>query len=132
MNDERERKPVRVTREELYRQVWETPMIRLGKTYGISGNGLAKICDRLKVPYPPLGYWSKLRAGKPVKPTELPEPDPQTPAEVTITPTPPPAPAAEPKIEPEMAARLEKASATTAAITGQMCYGDRIRPSRRG
>ena len=37
-------------------------MLRLGKRYGISGNGLKKICDRLQVPYPPLGYWAKLRA----------------------------------------------------------------------
>ena len=45
------KQPVTVTREELYRQVWETAMSRLAEQYGISGNGLAKICDRLKVPY---------------------------------------------------------------------------------
>ncbi len=55
-----------VTREELYRQVWETPISRLAEKYGVSGNGLKKICDRLHVPYPPRGYWAKLAAGRPV------------------------------------------------------------------
>lgn len=31
-----------VTREELYKQVWETPMSRLGKEYGLTDNGLRK------------------------------------------------------------------------------------------
>lgn len=42
----------RVTREELYRMVWDKPMIRLAEKFGITGNGLAKVCDRLDVPYP--------------------------------------------------------------------------------
>jgi len=44
--------PSTVSRKELYQQVWETPMSRLAQRYGISGNGLAKICDRIRVPYP--------------------------------------------------------------------------------
>src|ERR1700722_989968 len=46
MNQEEKKKPVNITREELYRQVWATPMSRLGTQYGISGNGLKKICVR--------------------------------------------------------------------------------------
>jgi hypothetical protein len=53
---------VTVSREELYRQVWETPMSRLAKQYGLSDNGLAKICNRIRVPYPPRGYWAKKAA----------------------------------------------------------------------
>ena len=41
-----------VNRDEFTRQVWETPMVRLAAQYGISGKGLAKICDRLNIPYP--------------------------------------------------------------------------------
>ncbi len=55
---------ITVSREELYQHVWETPMSQLAQRYGISGNGLAKICDRLKVPYPPRGWWAKKAAGK--------------------------------------------------------------------
>lgn len=46
----------RVTREELYKMVWEKPLTWLAAEFGITGNGLAKVCDRLDVPYPPRGY----------------------------------------------------------------------------
>lgn len=62
----------RVTREELYKLVWQTPMIRLAEEFGVTGNGLAKACDRLDVPYPPRGYWAKKAAGKPVVTFKLP------------------------------------------------------------
>jgi hypothetical protein len=42
--------PKRISRTELYARVWQTPMTRLGLELGISGNGLAKICQRLDVP----------------------------------------------------------------------------------
>lgn len=62
----------RVTREELYALVWARPMSRLAEEFGISGNGLAKVCDRLDVPYPPRGYWAKKAAGKPTVTFKLP------------------------------------------------------------
>ncbi len=74
MSEEQQKQPAIVSREDLYRQVWETPMLRLGEQYGISGNGLKKICDRLQVPYPPPGHWAKLRAGKSVTRAPLPDP----------------------------------------------------------
>jgi len=52
MTDEQPKQPVTVSREALHQQVWEKPMSRLATDYGISGNGLAKICDRPKNPYP--------------------------------------------------------------------------------
>jgi len=64
-------------------------MSRLGVQYGISGIGLAKICARLNVPYPPRGYWARKAAGQKVVQLRLPDPDDE-PGEVTITPTPPP------------------------------------------
>jgi hypothetical protein len=42
-----------VSQEELFRQVWATPMSRQAREYGISGNGLAISCNLLRVPYPP-------------------------------------------------------------------------------
>lgn len=106
--------PVEVSREELYRQVWQTPMSRLAAQYGISGNGLAKICDRLSVPCPPRGYWAKVAAGIEVAKYRLLPARGDTPDSVTITPTPPPPPPpdlpAEIKTKSE-AARTETASA---------------------
>lgn len=79
----------RVTREELYAMVWEKPLNRLAKDFGITGNGLAKICDRLDVPYPPLGYWAKKAAGKPVVAFKLSSPKDGVPREIDIHPTQP-------------------------------------------
>src|SRR5580693_1688774 len=114
MEQEEGKQPVVLTREELYRQVWQTPMIRLGEKYGISGNGLKKICNRLDVPYPPLGYWAKLRAGKATKVPVLPEAAPTTPRDVKISPTPLPPPS--PNLDPETAEQLQAAREKAADV----------------
>ncbi len=106
-----DRKAVTVSREDLFRQVWSTPMSRLAKDYGISGNGLAKICDRLKVPYPPRGYWAKKAAGKKVAQYRLPDLGKGIATAVTIAPTPPPQ-----KIPPEVQQQVEAAKKETGAI----------------
>lgn len=76
--------PVTLTRDELFKLVWETPMSRLSERFGLSGNGLAKICRRLDVPYPPRGYWARLAAGKKVKATALPKAKSGIPSSATI------------------------------------------------
>jgi hypothetical protein len=90
-------------------------MARLAAEYGISGNGLAKICDRLKIPYPPRGYWAKKAAGKAVVEYRLPEPDVGTPLEVTITPTPEPVPP--PELPTELQATLVAARTENSKIS---------------
>lgn len=98
-----------VSREELFQQVWKTPMIRLADAYGITGNGLAKICDRLSVPYPPRGYWAKKAAGKNVMQLRLPPAGADTPASVTIRPTrQPPRPKPLEPEQQERAVRVEQ------------------------
>jgi hypothetical protein len=114
MDREENKQSVVLTREELYRSVWDTPMIRLGEKYGISGNGLKKICNRLGVPYPPLGYWAKLRAGKATKVPALPEATPTTPRDVKISPTPPAS--SGPNLDPETAAQLQAARENAADV----------------
>jgi hypothetical protein len=118
MSEEQRKNPANISREELYRQVWATPMSRLGTQYGISGNGLKKICVRLNVPYPPRGYWAKLAAAKAVRQTPLPKPLAGTLLQVTIIPTPPPAADGyAPELEPDTAERLREASTKTSGIT---------------
>ncbi|MEQ8789938.1 MAG: hypothetical protein RIC55_26825 [Pirellulaceae bacterium] len=68
-------KVVSLTREELYEQIWTTPMSKLAGRYNLSDVGLAKICGRLQIPRPPVGYWQKLRNGKSVRKPKLPEMD---------------------------------------------------------
>ncbi|HGO6126863.1 TPA: hypothetical protein ACK3RK_005417 [Burkholderia cepacia] len=65
-------------RAALYDEVWADAVSTVSKRYGMSDNGLRKICQKLGVPLPPLGYWAKLRAGQKVKRAPLPRHDGQT------------------------------------------------------
>lgn len=105
MAPEQLKQPVEVTREELHELVWSTSMSKLAERFGISGNGLKKICDRLDVPYPSLGHWAKKAAGHDVPTKPLPKPRPDAPASATITPT-PVSPAA-PAVDPEALATID-------------------------
>jgi hypothetical protein len=78
-----------VALEQLYKQVWETPISRLGKEYGLTDNGLRKICDKLDVPYPPRGYWAKKAAGQKIITYKLPPPKEGKPTGAYIRPTQP-------------------------------------------
>ncbi|MDX2141840.1 MAG: hypothetical protein SFV19_00670 [Rhodospirillaceae bacterium] len=95
-----DKKPVTVSREALYDQVWTTPVDRLAESYGISGRGLGKICARLNIPVPPRGYWARKAAGQKVVKYKLPARSVGIPEETQIAPTPPPT---EPeKLSPDM------------------------------
>ncbi|MBU9224709.1 hypothetical protein [Burkholderia multivorans] len=65
-------------RETLYEEIWTDPVSTVSKRYGMSDNGLRKVCQKLRVPLPPLGYWAKLRAGQKVERTPMPRHDGQT------------------------------------------------------
>jgi hypothetical protein len=52
-------------REELYRKVWEQPMLKVAEEYGVSSVALGKTCRKLSVPVPGRGYWAKLAHGHP-------------------------------------------------------------------
>ena len=60
-------------RDELYNEVWSTPMSKLAKNYNISDVGLAKICKAMDIPVPPRGYWAKKAAGKKTAIVSLPQ-----------------------------------------------------------
>lgn len=87
MDESRQKLPVILTRDQLYALVWATPMFRLAPLYGLTGNGLKKICKRLKIPVPPPGYWARKAAGKKVAQYRLADPDAGTPGDVTIRPS---------------------------------------------
>lgn len=63
---------IRLSREELYDLVWQTPMTRLASQFGLSDVGLKKVCRKHDIPTPPLGYWAKRSFGKPVTQALLP------------------------------------------------------------
>lgn len=59
-------------REDLYKRVWEKSLVQVAADYGLSDNGLKKICNKMNVPIPYNGYWAKLKYGKEVFKTPLP------------------------------------------------------------
>lgn len=64
--------PITLTRKELYRRVWLKPISAVAEEFGLSANALTKICNRLLVPCPPRGYWSKTATRKAVPKPPLP------------------------------------------------------------
>ena len=50
-------------REELYRKVWEQPMLKVAEEYGVSSVALGKTCRKLNIPVPGRGYWAKVANG---------------------------------------------------------------------
>jgi hypothetical protein len=50
-------------REELYRKVWEKPLLKVAEEYGVSAVALGKTCRKLSAPVPGRGYWAKLAHG---------------------------------------------------------------------
>lgn len=64
---------IRFEREALYEEVWAAPLTKLGKKYGLSDNGLRKICKAMNIPLPKAGHWAKIAAGHKVPKTPLPK-----------------------------------------------------------
>ena len=73
----------------------------VAKRYGISDVALAKICRKLDIPRPPLGYWMRKEHGCEVEQAPLPPLRPGVDDVATISPPPP-----RPRLSPEMQARL--------------------------
>lgn len=69
-----------IKREELYERAWQTPARQLAKEYELSDARLTAICRLLKVPKPPIGYWTKIKHGKSPRRPPLPSigPDEKT------------------------------------------------------
>lgn len=61
-----------LTRQDLYGRVWSKAMRTVAPELGVSDVGLKKICKRLDIPTPPLGYWAKKEYGRATKQPRLP------------------------------------------------------------
>ena len=115
MTDSQPKQPVIVSRQDLYAQVWATPIMQLAEQYGISGNGLAKVCRRLAVPTPGRGYWARKAAGQKVNQVPLPEKPERVPLQVRIAPSLPAPPP--PRLSTEFEEKLAVARQLTSAVT---------------
>lgn len=74
-----------IRREELYDKIWTKPMVEVAKEYDVSDKSIAKICDKLNVPVPGVGYWQKLEAGEKLERKKLPDIPPRHPTEHIIS-----------------------------------------------
>ncbi len=62
-----------ITREELYNLVWSKPLTKIAEMYGLSDNGVRKICIKMNIPLPQRGHWAKVKYGYKVKALNLPK-----------------------------------------------------------
>jgi hypothetical protein len=60
-------------RLDLYNEVWDQPLVKLSRRYGISDVRLGKVCRKLNIPHPGRGYWAKRVVGQAVEQVPLPE-----------------------------------------------------------
>lgn len=61
-----------LSREQLYEEVWATPMRHVGTKYGLSGTEVRRLCDELEVPVPAQGHWTRVQMGHAVERPQLP------------------------------------------------------------
>jgi len=54
---------IKMDRQELYELVWSKPVVQIAKDLGISDVAVGKICKKLNIPKPGLGYWAKMQHG---------------------------------------------------------------------
>ena len=57
---------ITLTREELYRQIWEQPLSILARKYMYSEASFRNLCISMSIPVPREGHWEKIRSGKQV------------------------------------------------------------------
>jgi hypothetical protein len=67
-----EYKTIEWNREKLYEQIWASPLRTVAREYGLSDVGLAKVCKKLNIPKPGLGYWRRKERGFKVTQPPLP------------------------------------------------------------
>ena len=70
---------MRITREQLYKDIWSEPATKLAQRYDVSSSYLARVCEGLNVPHPPRGYWARKAAGKKMPIPSLPPAGPGDP-----------------------------------------------------
>jgi len=75
---------VRLDRKTLFDLVWSEPVEKLAKRWALSGRGLAKICQRIRVPVPPRGFWAKTQYGRQMRRPCLPQLRPGEAEEIVI------------------------------------------------
>ena len=64
-----------ITREELYKEIWEISLTGVAKKYELNYSKLASACKEHNIPYPTSAYWTKKKMGLDAKDDEIPLPE---------------------------------------------------------
>ncbi|MDF2800661.1 MAG: hypothetical protein K0S61_564 [Anaerocolumna sp.] len=67
---------IRISRELLYKEIWEISVSGVAKKYNVPYAELLRLCKEIEIPTPQSGYWTKLSFGKSVERIPLPESSP--------------------------------------------------------
>lgn len=63
---------IKLTRKQLYDEIWELSVMGVAKKYDVNYSGLLKLCQTENIPYPPSSYWTKMAYDKSVEKAALP------------------------------------------------------------
>lgn len=63
---------IKFTREDIYNIIWEKPLSHFIDLYGGTYAEIKVLLEKYRIPSPPNGYWSQLRAGHTLEKTVLP------------------------------------------------------------
>lgn len=75
---------ITISRDELYKLVWSKPVVKIAIDFGVSDVAVGKICKKLNIPKPGLGYWAKKQHGKRTRQAPLPKQQAGYPVSYTI------------------------------------------------
>ena len=64
-----------ITREELYKEIWEISLTGVAKKYDLNYSKLVSACKEHNIPYPTSAYWTKKKMGLDIKYDVMPLPE---------------------------------------------------------
>ena len=99
-----------INREELYAELWKTPVSHLVVAWGVPFAAIAKAAKEMNVPRPDAAYWSAQRRGCVMEKDPLPAAGPDTKTQVVIS-------AARKRVVAILATEVADAPTTAAAVT---------------
>lgn len=63
---------MKITRRDLYDAVWERPIVKIAEEFSTHSSAIVDACERMGVPRPTAGHWSRVSLGRPDARPELP------------------------------------------------------------
>lgn len=62
-----------INKEQLYIEIWDEPLAKVAEKYNVQTYKLKEVCNKLSIPTPNSGHWTKVAYNKVVKQKQLPK-----------------------------------------------------------